>query len=793
MKYITAFILFFITVLSVNAQVLKPVKWTTEVKKISDTEYNLIYNANIDDHWHVYSQTLPEGGAIPTEFFYQEDVLNNDFELVGNAVESESITEFDKVFQMELSYFDNAATFTQKIKVTNPNISSIEAEISFQACDDTKCIFESEIVTFKFKKNKTSKIFDPVKWTSKIKKVNDTDYELVYTATLEDKWHIYSQNNTEPMGPIPTEITFKDNENNDYKIIGKLEESQTIKKYENAFAMDVTYFEKQAIFTQKIKVLNPAIKKIEAEAYYQACDDEKCLAPTSFQFINNLDGSQGLVETLAIDAQDLDKSRALSLGVTGWVKYKKEDVKEETNFGIFVLGFIGGLIALLTPCVFPMIPLTVSFFTKSAENSKKGLANAIIYGLFILIIYVLLSLPFHFLDSLNPEILNTISTNVVLNIVFFFILAFFAFSFFGFYEITLPASWGNKMDETSSRVGGIIGIFFMALTLAIVSFSCTGPILGSLLAGSLTSDGGAMQLTAGMSGFGLALALPFTLFAMFPKWLNSLPKSGGWLNSVKVVLGFLELGMAFKFLSNADLVKHWGLLKREVFIGIWIIIGIGLLLYLLGKIKFPHDSPLKKLSFSRISFAVLVGAFVIYLIPGLTNTKYANLKLLSGFPPPLPYSLYEKDSDCPLGLNCYKDIDQGLVAAKEENKPIMLDFTGWACVNCRKMEEQVWSQDAIYQILKDEYIIVSLYVDDRKELPKEEQFKFVKANGNLKNIKTIGDKWATLQTLNFQNNSQPFYVLVNGKMELLNHTTAYTPSADEYLEWLKEGLENFKK
>ncbi|QCE43249.1 protein-disulfide reductase DsbD family protein [Psychroserpens sp. NJDZ02] len=793
MKYITAFILFFITVLSVNAQVLKPVKWTTEVKKISDTEYNLIYNANIDDHWHVYSQTLPEGGAIPTEFFYQEDVLNNDFELVGNAVESESITEFDKVFQMELSYFDNAATFTQKIKVTNPNISSIEAEISFQACDDTKCIFESEIVTFKLKKNKTSKIFDPVKWTSKIKKVNDTDYELVYTATLEDKWHIYSQNNTEPMGPIPTEITFKDNENNDYKIIGKLEESQTITKYENAFAMDVTYFEKQAIFTQKIKVLNPAIKKIEAEAYYQACDDEKCLAPTSFQFINNLDGSQGLVETLAIDAQDLDKSRALSLGVTGWDKYKKEDVKEETNFGIFVLGFIGGLIALLTPCVFPMIPLTVSFFTKSAENSKKGLANAIIYGLFILIIYVLLSLPFHFLDSLNPEILNTISTNVILNIVFFFILAFFAFSFFGFYEITLPASWGNKMDETSSRVGGIIGIFFMALTLAIVSFSCTGPILGSLLAGSLTSDGGAMQLTAGMSGFGLALALPFTLFAMFPKWLNSLPKSGGWLNSVKVVLGFLELGMAFKFLSNADLVKHWGLLKREVFIGIWIIIGIGLLLYLLGKIKFPHDSPLKKLSFSRISFAVLVGAFVIYLIPGLTNTKYANLKLLSGFPPPLPYSLYEKDSDCPLGLNCYKDIDEGLVAAKEENKPIMLDFTGWACVNCRKMEEQVWSQDAIYQILKDEYIIVSLYVDDRKELPKEEQFKFVKANGNLKNIKTIGDKWATLQTLNFQNNSQPFYVLVNDKMELLNHTTAYTPSADEYLEWLKEGLENFKK
>ncbi|WP_289046128.1 thioredoxin family protein [uncultured Olleya sp.] len=792
MKHIAAILLFFFAFLSVNAQIIKPVNWSGTVDKISDKEYNLVYKATIDDHWHLYSQTLPEGGAIPTEFFYQDEALSNDFELIGKASESESITKFDKVFQMELSYFDNSATFTQKIKLKNPNVSQIEAEISFQACDDTKCIFESEIVTFQLKQEKKNKIFDPVQWTSSVKKLNDTDYQLVYTATLEDKWHIYSQNNTEPMGPIPTEITFKDNDNKDYQLLGELEESKTVTKYENAFAMNVTYFDDKAVFTQKIKVLNPALKKIEAEVFYQACDDEKCLAPTTFEFVNNLDGTEAAIKTLNINATDLEKSKALNLGVTGWDKYEKEEVKEKTNFGIFILGFIGGLIALLTPCVFPMIPLTVSFFTKGAENTQKGLANAIIYGLFILVIYVLLSLPFHFLDSLNPEILNTISTNVILNIIFFLILAFFAFSFFGFYEITLPASWGNKMDETSSRVGGIIGVFFMALTLAIVSFSCTGPILGSLLAGSLTSDGGAMQLTAGMSGFGLALALPFTLFAMFPKWLNSLPKSGGWLNSVKVVLGFLELGMAFKFLSNADLVKHWGLLKREVFIGIWIIIGIGLLLYLLGKIKFPHDSPLKKLSFSRISFAVLVGAFVVYLIPGLTNTKYANLKLLSGFPPPLPYSIYEKDSDCPLGLNCYKDIDEGITAAKAENKPIMLDFTGWACVNCRKMEEQVWSQDKIYELLKDKYIIVSLYVDDRKQLPKDQQFKFVKANGKLKNIKTIGDKWATLQTLNFQNNSQPFYVLVNEKMELLNHTTAYTPNADEYLKWLEIGLENFK-
>ena len=657
MKHLLAFLIVLFSIQTVFSQI-EPVKWSAEVEKISDTEYNLFYKADIEDHWHLYSQTLPEGGAIPTEFIYNEDALKNDFKLVGKATESESITKFDKVFQMDLTYFDNAATFTQKIELNDSNISQIEAEISFQACDDARCIFESEIVTFNLQEGKVS---------------------------------------------------------------------------------------------------------------------------------------QETFDTPNLDAENLDKSRQLDLNITGWNNYKQEEVKEKTNFGIFILGFIGGLIALLTPCVFPMIPLTVSFFTKSAENSQKGIANAILYGFFILLIYVLLSLPFHFLDSLDPEILNTISTNVWLNIIFFLILGFFAFSFFGFYEITLPASWGNKMDEKSSSIGGFIGIFFMALTLAIVSFSCTGPILGSLLAGSLTSDGGAMQLTAGMTGFGLALALPFTLFAMFPKWLNALPKSGGWLNSVKVVLGFLELAMAFKFLSNADLVSHWGLLKREIFLAIWVILGIGLFLYLIGKIKFPHDSPLKKLSFLRISTAVLVISFVIYIAPGILKNPTWDLTALSGFPPPISYSIYEKDSECPLGLDCYKDLDEGIAAAKEANKPIMLDFTGWACVNCRKMEEQVWSQSKIYKILKEEYIIISLYVDDRKELPKEEQFKYVKPNGNLKNIRTIGDKWATLQTLNFQNNSQPFYVLLNHNMELLNHTTAYTPNADEYFEWLQKGVENFKK
>ena len=356
----------------------------------------------------------------------------------------------------------------------------------------------------------------------------------------------------------------------------------------------------------------------------------------------------------------------------------------------------------------------------------------------------------------------------------------------------MPQSWSNALDTKANKIGGWIGVFFMALTLAIVSFSCTGPILGTLLGSSLSSDGGATQLTMGMSGFGLALALPFTLFAMFPKWLNSLPKSGGWLNTVKVVLGFLELGLALKFLSNADLVEHWGLLKREVFIGLWILIGLGLFLYLIGKIKFPHDGPLKQINFSRGAFAFLVLAFVIYLIPGLQKNPIWNLNALSGFPPPTPYSIYERDSECPLGLDCYKDLAEGVAAAKAQNKPIMLDFTGWACVNCRKMEEQVWSKDKVYNILSKDYIIISLYVDDRKELPKDAQFKYLKPNGNIKNIKTIGDKWATLQTINFQNNSQPYYVLLNHDMELLNYPAAYVPDVDEYSDWLKAGLENFK-
>ena len=635
--------------------------------------------------------------------------------------------------------------------------------------------------------DKDSQIIEPISWDSHLEKENDSIYKLSFTATLEKGWHLYAQD-IEEGGPIPTSFSFA-NAGKAYELIGETSEPNVPTIYDEVFGMEIKYFEKEATFFQTIKVLDKnAVIKVEVE--FMVCDDSKCLPPdtVSFQFSvadNSVNKGYANEEVTPLDVQ---KTKDLNLDLKGWETYKPEGEEKEGYLTIFLLGFLGGLIALLTPCVFPMIPLTVSFFTKGAKTRKKGLMNAILYGVFIFLIYLLLSLPFHLLDSIAPEILNNISTNVTLNIAFFVIFIIFAFSFFGYYEITLPTSWSSKMDDKASSIGGAVGIFFMALTLALVSFSCTGPILGSLLGGSLSSDGGATQLSFGMGGFGLALALPFALFALFPNWLNSLPKSGGWLNTVKVVLGFLELGLAFKFLSNADLVEHWGILKREIFIGIWILVAFGLMLYLFGLIRFPHDGPKKKLTKTRFGFGVLTFIFVLYLFPGLSNSAFANLKLLSGFPPPLFYSIYEKDTQGPLGLKAYKSWEQGLEIAKQENKPIILDFTGWACVNCRKMEEQVWSDPAVYEVLKNNYVLISLYVDDREDLPEQEKFNYIRDNGSIKKIKTIGDKWATFQTVNFQNNSQPFYVLLDTELNLLNSPIGYTPNANEYLAWLNQGI-----
>lgn len=629
-----------------------------------------------------------------------------------------------------------------------------------------------------------------VNFTASIEKLSDTEYQITYDAVIADNWKLYSTVLPD-MTALPTEFLYNNEEGN-YQVIGEVQEFGSEIKFDPIFQAEMGLFEGTAKFTQIVRILNPELNYIDIDIDYQTCDDKSCIP--GFENIKITLEGEIIKEIVEIDQESIERKNQLVIDIQGKDNFTTE-ITESSNtsyLNIFMLGFIGGLIALLTPCVFPMIPLTVSFFTKRSTTRQKGISNAVLYGGFIVIIYLLLSIPFHLMDSLDPEILNNISTNTWLNIIFFIIFMFFAFSFFGYYEITLPSSWGNKMDN-ASNIGGIIGIFFMALTLAIVSFSCTGPILGSLLAGSLTSDGGAMQLTAGMAGFGVALALPFALFALFPSWLNSLPKSGGWLNTVKVVLGFLELALALKFLSNADLVQGWGLIKRELFIGLWIVIFAGLALYLFGLIRFPHDSPNQKIGFGRKTLAVITSLFVLYMIPGLTNhSEYKNLKLLSGFPPPMFYSYYAQESECPLGLNCFKDFDEGLAYAKEHNKPILLDFTGWACVNCRKMEENVWSELDVYNTINDNYVLISLYVDDRKELPEEQQFDFDRGNGNIKRIRTIGDKWATFQTVNFQTASQPYYLVLSPDLEMLNTPKEYTDKAD-YLQWLKTGLDNFKK
>ena len=627
---------------------------------------------------------------------------------------------------------------------------------------------------------------EPVAWTISVNRISATAVDLQFDATIADKWHLYSLKEFED-GPLPTEFTFE-MDSLKVRLDGPMTSSEPKIEFDAIFEIDLPFFEYKACFTQRLELLDSSLEQISGEINYQACDDRLCIFRTE-PFTLSLQGNAIVASNIKITAEDQLRSAALTLNIKN--KDYLQDALVNTDdssplLTLFLLGFLGGLIAILTPCVFPMIPLTVSFFLKQATSLRKGVFNALLYGFFIVFIYVLLSLPFHFLDSLNPEILNTIATNVPLNLFFFAIFIFFAFSFFGYYELTLPSSWGNTADSSSNMKGGI-GIFFMALTLAIVSFSCTGPILGSLLAGSLTTDGGAMQLTVGMTGFGFALALPFALFALFPNALNALPKSGGWMTTVKVVLGFLELALALKFLSNADLVSHWGLLKREVFIGIWVFLAFGLTLYLFGLIRFPHDQK-GKLSKARIGTGVLSLLLTAYLSFGLFS-KENTLQLLSGFPPPEFYSIYATDNECPLGLECYKDFETGLAVAQKTGKPILLDFTGWACVNCRKMEENVWSQPEIFNLLNEEVILISLYIDDKSELPENEVFNFQYPDGRVRTINTIGEKWASFQSLNFNSASQPFYVLMHADGTLLNSPIQYT-DASTYSEWLQTGLQN---
>ena len=658
-----------------------------------------------------------------------------------------------------------------------------------------------------------SQILNPVKWEFGAEKLSDTEYELIFVAKIDLHWSLYSQF-VEEGGPLPTLFSFEPS--TDFELFESVVESETNKvtQLDPIFEMVVSKYYDKAIFKQRVRVKSPDFRLI-GNIDFMTCDDTKCTYkpdnPFTFQYTAE-SGFSIVGGSPMLESEISENANVVLYGMTQNTLQKatsncsvqtsslSQDIKTSNNslWQIFGLGFLGGLLALLTPCVFPMIPLTVSFFTKKggAANQKGGVSKAILYGFFIVFVYLVLSIPFHLLDSVNPDILNEISTNVWLNVFFFIIFIFFSFSFFGYYELTLPSKWTNSTSR-GEGIGGILGIFFMALTLSIVSFSCTGPILGSLLAGSLSAEGGAWQLTAGMGGFGVALGLPFALFALFPNMLKALPKSGGWLNTTKVVLGFFELALAFKFLSNADLVKHWGFLTIEVFLGIWIIVFAGLAIYIFGKLKFPHDSPIKKLSFFRISSGVLVSAFVIYLASGFRVNKdtqtFTPLTLLSGLAPPVGYS-FIYPNDCPNNFECFKDLKEGVAYAQKVNKPILLDFTGYACVNCRKMEEHVWPKASIKSYFENDYVLISLYVDDKKELPETQKLTVERLGGGARVLENYGHKWAHFQTQFFQSNSQPYYVLLSpdGKT-VLNPPVGYTPDEEDYKVFLDCGLEAFDK
>ncbi len=617
------------------------------------------------------------------------------------------------------------------------------------------------------------------KWKVTGKKLADHQYELQFTTSGAKGWQLYAPNQI--LGDVATTaLQFSDSSIQSEK---NFKDSGSVKTVNSKIfeGTAVKISEGPTTWKKVITIPGQVPATLQGEMQYTYGRSDEFYPSTAFDFSIPLEGGVAANTRIAISTIDI-QNPVNGCGDT-----------TTTNKGfskLFFLGFGAGLLSLLFPCIFPLIPMTVSFFTKRSGNRKKGITNALWYGFSIFLIYTLLSLPFH-LFNIQPEVLNNISTNVWLNVFFFIVFVVFAISFFGYFEITLPSGFANKVDSRSG-LSDFWGIFFMALTLAIVSFSCTSGILGALLVGALSSQGGAWQLTAGMAGFGLGLGLPFVLFALFPNWLQSMPKSGSWMNELKVVFGFIELAMAIKFLSQADLVKQWGILRREVFIGLWIIIGFTIVLYLLGIIRFAHDSK-PRFTKMRWVFITLFSVITLYLLPGVTNTKAADLTLISGFPPPMSYSIYKHPVNSERIIEPLRDYEQALQLAKAQHKPLLIDFTGWACVNCRRMEEKVWPDAKVAAMMKNDFIVVSLYVDERKQLPAAQQLQYTTKAGAQKPIVTVGDKWATFQSENFNAVSQPQYAIISPDEKALTKTKAYTPSPVQFADWLQCGLKAYKQ
>jgi thiol:disulfide interchange protein DsbD len=825
-----------------------PVKWSWKAEKINQREYKLIFTADIEKTWAVYSQFIQDGGPIPTSFNFDE---GDHYELIGKAEESGKLKKsFDKVFEMDIAKFYDQGIFTQKVKVTDVS-KPITGYLTFMTCDDTRCLpptdedFSFDLsavsattedlvvptekspgISAESGSNQMSadgfnvsmgqqditeqsggnQLEKPVIWQFAVEKISEEVYELVYTAKLQKHWSIYSMY-TEENGPIPTSINFDNSEG--IEVIGEATESGYKKEgldpmFDNVNV--IKFLDKKPYeVRQKIKVID-AQKPLNGYIDYMSCDDTKCinlqedfgfdLVGMKFvEYVPQLDGS---TDTSANEDESVTPVTKHSfdkeLENSSCDNTEEPEEKQSSWWLIFLLGFGGGLIAILTPCVFPMIPLTVSYFTKSSTTRTKGIRNAIYYGLSIIIIYLILGLLIT--GVFGADALNLLSTNAWFNIGFAILFIVFAISFFGYFEITLPSSWANKSDKMAER-SGLIGIFFMAFTLTLVSFSCTGPIIGTLLVETATGGGPTILGTIpvgplfGMLGFSTALALPFALFAMFPSWLNSMPKSGSWMNTVKVTLGFVEIALALKFLSIADLTMNWKFMPYELFVGLWVLIAIAMALYYFGKLRFKLDPPVKKLTTTRIVGGTFMFLVAAYLASGFMVSKQSNTfttpNLLSGLAPPAGHS-YILPKHCPLNINCFHDYDEGLAYAKEQNKPILLDFTGYGCVNCRRMEDNVWSKKDINDIITNDYVLISLYVDDRKPLEEEYISSF-----SGKKMRTVGNKWADFQAIHFGRNSQPFYVLTSPEGKVLNKPVAYTPDEEAYKSFLECGLERYSE
>ncbi|MCD8268196.1 MAG: thioredoxin family protein [Parabacteroides sp.] len=669
-----------------------------------------------------------------------------------------------------------------------------------------------------------AQIHQPVKWKIKLEDSKTAEKEIVFTATSDKGWHLYDMNLPKG-GPVSTTFTFETLKG--AELIGQpVSLVKPTVVYDELFAMDLRWYPGTVSFTQKVKINDPAKFKIEGEVEFMACNDETCLPPDRVSF--NFDAKNTKL-TLSADAPLVDKDdvtaeqpdtdqvieeaetlitpdpaaktetiiaspAAIAGELTDNTSLWTPVIDELKAFGdttvsatdtswsfIFFAGFLGGLIALLTPCVWPMIPMTVSFFLKRTKDRKKAIRDALTYGLSIIVIYLVMGLLIT--GIFGASALNDLSTNAIFNIIFFLLLVVFAVSFFGAFELVLPASWTTKLDSKADSTTGILSIFFMSFTLVLVSFSCTGPIIGTLLV-QAASMGNAVGPAIGMFGFALALSIPFSLFAIFPNMLQSMPKSGGWLNSVKVVLGFLELALALKFLSVADLAYGWRLLDREVFIVLWIVIFVLLGFYLLGKIKFSHDSDLKYVSVPRLFMAIISFAFAVYMVPGLWG---APLKSISAFTPPLytqDFSLYDDEVHA-----AFDDYETGMAYAKRHNKPVMIDFSGFGCVNCRKMEASVWTDPKVKHILENDYVLITLMVDDKTKLPQPIE---IEEHGKVRKLKTIGDKWSYLQRSKFGANAQPFYILLNDEGKPLGPSYAFNEDVSKYIQFLQNGLAQFK-